>query len=329
MRKAESAKKPIMTRFKHMLYRAGILFLLIPFAQCGREKTLLFHAGVGQRSSLNEIKALFQKEHPDVRINFSYKGSGYFLADISRSRKGDLCMPGEEFYVLQAIERGFVAGYDSDRDIAACFVTVILTPRGNSKQIKGIEDFSKPGVRVGLGNPRACAIGIEHEKVFKKAGIWEEVQRNATMSAKCIPELGNAAQHNLVDATIVWATTAVLYLRDCEIIPLATPYRAVIRLPVTRLSFSKNPQEAELLKRFILSDQGHDAFLRHAYVVGSIKPDKEGFLASGDTSTDRLMEWLANAAAIVKNPSREATADQVGPLLGEVIRQQRTIRAGN
>lgn len=319
----------IRSQFKHLLMRAGIICALIPLTQCSREKPLLFHAGVGQRSSLADIQTRFQKVYPKVHVNFSFKGSGYFLADISRSQEGDLYMPGEEFYLLQAAERGFVREYDPNHDIAANFVTVILTPRGNPKQIKRIEDFAKPGIRVGLGNPRACAIGIEHEKVFKKAGIWESVQRNATMSAKCIPELGNAAQHNLIDATIVWATTAVLYLRDCEIIPLSIQYRSAIRLPVAVLSFSTHPREAELLKQFMLSDQGREAFLGHAYAVGPIKQDKDGFLAAGDSSTDQLMQWLANAAAIVKDPSRKAASEEVGPLLGEVIRQQKTIHAGN
>ena len=313
-------------------YRWGFnifLCLLLSTVQCSREKTMLFHAGVGQRSSLTDIQRQFRKRYPQVRVNFSFKGSGYFLADISRSREGDLYMPGEEFYLLQAAERGFIADYDPDHDIAAYFITVILTPRGNPQQIERIEDFARPGVRVGLGNPKACAIGIAHKKVFEKAGIWEAVQKNATMSAKCIPELGNAAQHNLIDATIVWATTAVLYLRDCEIIPLPHPYRGVIRLPVARLSFAKYPHEAELLKQFILSDQGQEAFLSHAYAVGPIKHDKKGFLTAEDTSTDQLMQWLTNAAAIVKDPARKASPEEVGRLLGEVIRQQKTIRAGN
>jgi len=55
---------------------------------CGcreQNKTMLFHAGAGQRSSLNELKAVFEQRNPDVAVNFSYKGSGYFLADIARS----------------------------------------------------------------------------------------------------------------------------------------------------------------------------------------------------------------------------------------------------
>jgi molybdate transport system substrate-binding protein len=317
-------------RLDFLTYRIGILCIMVSCALCTREKTLLFHAGVGQRSSLTDIQAVFQKKYPDVHVNFSFKGSGYFIADVSRSREGDLYMPGEEFYLLQAAERGFIKEYDPDRDIAAYFVTVIITPRGNPKQISKIEDFAKPGVRVGLGNPRACAIGLEHEKVFKRAGILEEVRRNAAFSAKCIPELGNAAQHNLIDAAIVWATTAVLYLRDCEIIPLEPKYRGVIRLPVAVMTFSKYPREAELLKSFILSDTGRAIFLSHAYAVGNIGRDAEGYLAEGDTSTDGLMRWLANAAAIVKDSSRApGVAEEAGPLRGEVIRQQKTVHAGS
>lgn len=309
------------------------IVLLLPFTYgdvLGKRKTeMLFHAGVGQRSSLTDIQKLFQEKYPDVRVNFSFKGSGYFIADITRSREGDLFMPGEEFYLLQAAQRGFVADYDPQNDIAAYFITVIITPRGNPKQIQKIDDLAKPGIRVGLGNPRACAIGVEHERVFKRAGILEKVQRNAAFSAKCIPELGNAAQHKLIDATIVWATTAVLYLRDCEIIPLEPRYRGVIRLPVAVLSFSKHSETAALLKRFILSDTGRNVFLSHAYAVGSINRDKEGYLMENDTSTDQLMRWLVNAAAIVKDPSGKASPEKVGPLMGEVIRQQKTIRAGN
>ena len=316
-------------RLKSLTYRISIICVFVVGAHCSREKNLLFHAGVGQRSSVTEIQKLFIKKHPDVHVNFSFKGSGYFLADISRSHEGDLYMPGEEFYLLQAKERGFIADYDPNRDIAAYFITVIITPRGNPKQIRKIEDFAKPGVRVGLGNPRACAIGVEHERVFKRAGILEEVRRNAAFSAKCIPELGNAAQHNLIDAAIVWATTAVLYLRDCEIIPLEPKYRGVIRLPVAVLTFSKNPREAGLLKSFILSNTGRAIFLSHAYAVGPIGRDQDGYLAAGDTTTDRLMHWLINAAAIVKDPSRKASPEEVGPLMGEVTRQQKTIRAGN
>ena len=309
---------------------AAIALAALLTVGCGEEKkTMLFHAGVGQRSSLNEIKELFCQRHPDVQVNFSYKGSGYFIADITRSQEGDLYMPGEEFYLLQAVERGFITDYNPETDIAAYFITVMITPRGNPKGIRTIEDLAKPGVKVGLGNPKACAIGIWHEKTFKKAGIWDAVRKNASMSAKCIPELGNAAQHKLIDGTIVWATTAVLYLRDCEVIPLEPKYRGVICLPVATLRFAKHPTEARLLKDLILSDEGKAIFQSHAYAVGQVPHDEQGFEADGGKATDPLMTWLANAARAVKDESAETDPAAVGPLTKEVTRQRKTTRSGS
>ncbi|MBN2040621.1 MAG: molybdate ABC transporter substrate-binding protein [Spirochaetes bacterium] len=300
---------------------------LITHAFAG-EKRLLFHAGLGQRGALNEVKDVFEKKYPDIKVNFSYKGSGYFIADITRSKQGDLFMPGEEFYLLQAVERGFLTDYNSETDIPAYFVTVIITPKGNPKNIRTIKDFAKPGVRVGLGNPRSCAIGIWHQKTFEKAGIWDKVRSNATMSAKCIPELGNATQHRAIDGTIVWATTAVLYLRDVEIIPIEHKYRGIIRLPVGVLRFARYREEAQQLMDFILSGEGRNIFHRHAYAVNKVIPvDKQGFCL--DDTTDKDMRFLVNAAKAVKNKSYPVNEKTVGPLIGEVLRQKNTKRAGD
>jgi molybdate transport system substrate-binding protein len=318
------------TTIHHLVIIALVpaLFLVAASGTAWGGTNLLFHAGVGQRSSLNEVKTRFETVHPDITVNYSYKGSGYFIADITRSRQGDLFMPGEEFYVLQAVERGFVEDYDPRRDIAAYFVCVIITPRGNPADIHSIEDFARPGVRVGLGNPRACAVGIWHEKIFEKAGIWDKVQKNAVMSAKCIPELGNAVQHRAIDATIVWSTTAVLYLRDAEIIPLPHKYRGIVRLPVTLLTFARYKEEAEALKEFILSDEGKRIFHRHAYAVNDDIPvDEDGFCV--DDTTDADMRFLINAAQAVKDIDYPVTEETVGDLTGEVLRQRKTRRAGN
>lgn len=292
-------------------------------AGCRQKETrLLFHAGAGVRGGLDEIGALYQEKHPDVRVDFSYKGSGYFLADIQASERGDLYMPGEEPYLLQAVERGYITDYDPQRDIPAYFVTVIMTPRGNPKGVKRVEDFARPGLRVGLGDPEACAVGIWHEKIFKRAGIWEKVRRNATLSAKCIPELGNAVQLGAVDATIVWASTAVLYLRDSEIIPMEPRYRGIIRLPIGVLKFAQDPEAARALKEFVLSDEGKQVFHTHALLTEAGPVDAEGFCTDDGSATDPDLQWLVTAAKVAKDDSIPATKETCGHLVKEVQRQR-------
>ena len=316
----------------HLIRNAAVFIVIASFVLLtqafGSEKELLFHAGLGQRSALNEIKAVFEKKYPEIKVNFSYKGSGYFIADITRSKQGDLFMPGEEFYLMQAVERGFLSDYDPQKDVPAYFVTVIITPKGNPKNITKIEDFARPGVRVGLGNPRSCAIGIWHQKTFQKAGIWNKVKENAALSAKCIPELGNATQHKAIDATIVWSTTAVLYLRDVEIIPIEHKYRGIIRVPVGVLKFARHKKATRQLMDYILSDEGRAIFRKHAYAVNPVIPvDEQGFCLDG--TTDQDMTYLVNAAKAVKHDTFPVTEKTVGDLMEEVLRQKKTIRAGD
>ena len=302
----------------------GALLLAALPACKSKSPPLLFHAGAGQRSSLDEIAVVFSRRNPGVRIDFSYKGSGYFIADLTASKLGDLYMPGEEYYLEQAVARGFITDYSPSTDIAAHFITVIITPKGNPREIKTIQDFARPGLRVGLADPEAAAIGLWQEKTFKRAGIWDQVKKNATMFAKCIPELGNATQLGAIDATIVWATTAVLYLKDIEIVPIEPKYRGLIRLPVAVLRFSKQPALARKLKAFILSDEGRDIFHSHAYGLEVGPVDGEGFSADDGRATAEDMKWLVEAARVAKDPSLPVSPATVGHLIKEVTRQRKT-----
>jgi molybdate transport system substrate-binding protein len=285
---------------------------------------LLFHAGAGQRSSLDEIASVFATRNPGIRVDFSYKGSGYFIADLTASQMGDLYMPGEEYYLLQAVRKGFITDYNPDTDIAAHFITVIITPKGNPKNIRAIADFARPGVRVGLADPEAAAIGLWQEKTFTKAGTWDAVRKNTTLFAKCIPELGNAIQLGAIDATIVWATTALLYLKDIEIVPIEPKYRGLVRLPVAVLKFSKQPQLARKLKAFILSAEGRDIFRSHAYGIDVGPKDADGFCADNGKATAEDMKWLVEAARVAKDPSIPVSRDTVGHLVKDVTRQRET-----
>jgi len=297
---------------------------------CGDgEKEMLFHAGVGQRSSLLDVQKVFEERHPGVHINFSFKGSGYFIADVARSKEGDLYLPGEEFYLLQAYERGYIEKYDPQRDVAAYFMVVIATPKGNPAGITKVEDLARPGVRVGLGNPKACAIGIWGEKTCKRAGIWEQVQKNQVQSAKCIAEVLTGVQQGIADATLLWSSSAVLALNDIEIVPLEPQYRGFVKLPLGITTFSKHPELARQLRDFIVSDEGKVIFRSHAYVTDAGPLDAEGFCTDGGRASEKDMQYLIAAAAAVKDHSLPVSEETVGPLVGEVTRQRMTTRAGD
>jgi molybdate transport system substrate-binding protein len=274
-------------------------------------KHLLFQAGAGHQAALDEIAEAFQRHHPGLRVDVSYNRSGFLVEDLAASKKGDLFMPGGEYYILQARGKGCIAAYDSAADIAAYFVPVIITPRGNPKKIRSIADFARDGVRIGMGDPsKDCSIGLWHEKTFEKAGILGKVKNNTVLSAKCISELGVACREKKIDAAIVWMNAAMLFLRDVDILPVEPEYRFVVKLPIVILKFSKNPKEAGVLKKFILSGEGKAIFYDHAYCIDPAN-------AGAD------IEWLVKAREAVVDPSIPVTEKTVGPFVREIERLRR------
>jgi molybdate transport system substrate-binding protein len=224
---------------------------------------LLVHAGAGIQPPLDELAKLFTSKS-GVRVDYSYKGSGCLLPDIVLSRRGDLYIPGELFYMQQAVERGMIKSYRPVAEMS----TVIIAQGGNPKRIAGLKDLAKPGMRVGLGDAEAIAIGRAARKVLDKAGLRKQVEKNLVMSCMNVVELGNAVKLGHLDAAIVWDGTAALY-RHGEVTAIAIPaaYRVTTSVPAGVTSCSKHPQEAAQFLAFLASKEAAPVFRKHGYSV--------------------------------------------------------------
>ena len=222
--------------------------------------TLLVHAGAGIRPPLDELGKMFE-EKTGVRVDYSYKGSGCLLADICFSRRGDLYIPGELFYVEQARERGFV----EDSRVVAQMSTVVIVQKGNPKGIRGLKDLTRRGLRVGMGDPEAVAVGRAANEALVKAGLLHEVEKNVVMQALNVVELGIGVKLRHLDAAIVWDATAHLFGNDVETIQLPEEWRVDCPIPVGVLSFSSHPAEAERFMNFLATEEAEKAFVKHGY----------------------------------------------------------------
>jgi molybdate transport system substrate-binding protein len=232
-------------------------------ASCSREtKSLYVHAGAGIAPPLDEIGEIF-RERFGIRVEYNYGGSGHLLTNITVSQKGDLYMPGELWYMEQAIERGFIEEYR----IIAHFVTVMIVQEGNPKGLESLSDMTRPELIVGIADPEAAAIGVSHEKVLTRAGIYEEVKKHADLNAICVPELANHVKLKHLDATIVWNATAVLYPDDVDVILIPEEYMDVTDLPMGILKFSKNKDMARKYLEFVSSPEAKEVFRKRGYSI--------------------------------------------------------------
>jgi molybdate transport system substrate-binding protein len=222
--------------------------------------SLLIPCGAGLQPAMDEIADVYFRL-TGVRADFSYAGAGMLLANLNFTRRGDLYIPGEAFYVKLAAERGFVA---SQRTIVY-FLPVIAVAKGNPKNIGSLRDLTRPGLRVAIGDPEALAVGPVTQRVLQRAGILQGVRKNVCMQAGCIPELANAISLKAADAGIVWDAIAFQHRKSVEAIPIEPKYNEVAEVMVATLTCSKQPKAAREFVGFICSEEAAAILHKHGF----------------------------------------------------------------
>ena len=218
----------------------------------GPKVTLYLYCGAGIRPFMDDAVDAFKAVRPDVRIDVGYAGSGCLLSQLMFARRGDLYMPGEDFYLDQAKERGFIV---ADKLIGH-FEPVLLVQKGNPKAITSVQDLTRPGLKVGIGEPEAAAVGRAAEELLRKAGLLDAVQPNVVLRAGNVPELGNAVKLRSLDVAIVWNVTAAQVADSCDEIRIPEELARPIPVPMGILTFSAHRPEARAFLDFCAGAQG-------------------------------------------------------------------------
>ena len=208
---------------------------------------------------------IFNRDN-DCFIEADYAGSEVLLSRITLKKKGDLYMPGDRSYVDIAAESGMI-----DSTIDACyFVPCILVEKGNPKGIASLEDLMRTGIRLGLGDSAACAIGRQSKKIFEKNKIpWHEIENNLAFKSLTVNELGIQIQTGALDAVIVWDAVASQYLENGEIVEIPPARNVISTVPVAILKFSEHRDLAQKFAEFAASDRGKNVFRKYNYRVSS------------------------------------------------------------
>jgi molybdate transport system substrate-binding protein len=231
-----------------------------------REKSsarLLLYCGAGIRLAVSEIVEAFEKKH-GMTVEADYAGSNILLSRIKLSKQGDLYMPGDARYVAQAEREGLIA---STRD-ACYFIPVILVRKGNPKDIQGVSDMARRGLRIGLGNERACAIGRVSSEILRKNGVdLKEVERNVVFRSLTVNELGVHIKMGRLDATLVWDAIAAQYPNEGEIVPIPNEKNVISTVPIAVLASSKQKNEAKVFQDFVVSEEAQAIFAKHHYTT--------------------------------------------------------------
>ncbi len=167
---------------------------------------LTFFCGAVNRRSVGEVIKAFQQRE-GVKVNTIYNGCGILTAQMRTIRDQeqgggfpDTYMACDRYY-LNTVKDWF----QEDVDVSDTHI-VIAVPKGNPRNIQSLQDLAKPGVRVSMGQPDQCTIGVLSKKLLESEGLYDAVMKNVVTqppsSAMLVPTVATGS----VDATLAFAT---------------------------------------------------------------------------------------------------------------------------
>ncbi len=256
------------------LFFTATLVTVILLTSCDRKEPkqehaagneLFLYCGAGIRPPVAELIEIFKREH-GVEIFTDYSGSEVLLSKIKLSHHGDLYIPGDKHYIEQALQQDMILS----RRPVFYWIPTILVQKGNPKNISGLEDILRPGLKLGLGDPNACAIGRTSRQILAKNNItWEEVKKHVSYLSLTVNELGMQIQARSLDAVIVWDAMAQYYSEYGDEVSIAPEKNLISTVDIGVLKFTRNRELAEKFVDFITCERGREVFQKHNYSTKS------------------------------------------------------------
>ena len=115
---------------------------------------------------------------------------------------------------------------------------VIVVAEGNPKNIQTLEDLARPGIRLAVGQPEQCTIGMLSRKLLESVGLYTKLIENNVVtqtatSAMLVPAVTTGA----ADAVLAYRTDTIAEAERVDAVLIDSPLaRAVQPFALSRKS---------------------------------------------------------------------------------------------
>ena len=247
-------------RFGMVFLIAIISIFLVPPAGA-RAEALHLYCGAGLRQPVDILVADFQKE-TGLKVNVEYGGSGQLLTRAKATGLGDVFLSGSAFYVDKLAEAGQVTSVKP----VVLHTPVVGVNIKRAGDIKTFADLAKPGVRIGLGDPKAMALGRTAEQILDKSGIKEAILKNVATRAATVKQLTLYVVQGDVDAGIIARADAFQNKDKLAVLDIDPSWYTPEVVTIAAMKSSPNPQAAQKLTDYLASGHAVEVFGRFGFL---------------------------------------------------------------
>lgn len=154
------------------------------------------------------------EEREGVEINRIYNGCGVLVSQIRAGTRLDAYLTCDTTYMSMVDSLFTNINTLTQTDI------IIITQKGNPKNITNLKDLKKEGLKIGVCNPKQSALGFLVTKLLKERGLWDDIYKNICSQTPTADLLVNQLRTGSLDAAIVYISNVTKVKDKVEIIKI-------------------------------------------------------------------------------------------------------------
>jgi molybdate transport system substrate-binding protein len=198
--------------------------------------------------TFNQIGKDFEAANPGTKVTVSYGGSSTLATQINQGAQADVFAAASPTTMKTVTDAGNGDG------TPVTFVKnqlVIVVPKGNPKNIKGLSDLVAPGLKVAL-----CDVSVPCGAAAKTALTAANVNLTPVSRETDVKQALAKVKLGEVDAALVYRTDAKGDTADVDGIEFPESAQAINSYPIVVLKGSTNKPAAQAFLNYVLSDKG-------------------------------------------------------------------------
>jgi molybdenum ABC transporter molybdate-binding protein len=201
---------------------------------------LTFFCGSVNRRAVEQAIKDFQARE-GVQVNTVYNGCGILTAQMKTISEKKLTGFPDTYMACDRYYMEIVDGLFQDAIEISDTEVVIAVPRGNPKRIGSLADLAQPGVRVAIGQPDQCTIGVLTRQVLEAEGIYDEVMKNVVTQTATSALLIAPVSTGAADAALAYLTDTKAESEKVDVVRIPSEAaRAIQPLGIARSSRNKH-----------------------------------------------------------------------------------------
>jgi molybdate transport system substrate-binding protein len=252
--------------------------MLPPLVWCGdppespKTVSLTVSAAISLKDALDDLRSLYERQHPGVRLTFNYGGSGTLQHQIEQGAPVDLFISASEGQMKAIESEGLLL---SGTRVNLLKNSLVLIVPASESFIRNLDDLAGTKVRtIALGEPSTVPAGAYATQSLKSLGLFSAV-REKIVYAKDVRAVLAYVETGNADAGFVYETDAQTSSK-VRVAAIAPPDSHVpIVYPAAVLRGSPHPAAAREFLAFLQGPDAQKIFAKDGFLPAENQPKKK------------------------------------------------------